>query len=336
MQIDNFLANVKIDLLSRVRFETTWKYILLGDREKDVLSNTVRQHLLRKKTNRNDEDEPNDEAQLDSDGRLGTASGKKNGLLVLFHGPPASGKRSAVGKFVLLRFSSHWTEKRLEALADNTKRPLITLTPSELPSDAVEATARVKSLLYLASRWTAILQVQEADFLFEKPERESRGNLGLNPLRAAFLREVQYFDSVMIMTTARIGWADEEVLQIIHLPIYFRELNNEGRTKVWQMMLKRCGDEDDIEVEYDTKRMAEKEWSKLSLNAKQIRNCLVVAVALAKSDRNSSFSLETSHVKEALGMTQEFMKYMTDTQGGADANKARDLRDDQFTNSRWW
>ena len=197
----------------------------------------------------------------------------------------------------------------------------------------MDATAKLKSLFYLASRWSAILQVQEADFLFEKSERETRGNLGLNPLRSAFLREVEYFDSVMIMTTARIGWADEEALQIIHLPIYFRKLDEEGRKKVWEMMLEQCEDKDNISVQDSTREMVQGEWLKLPLNAKQIRNCLVVAVALAKSDFTN---LRPTHVKEALRMAQEFMQYMTDTQGSSfedgmhlpQAAKERTLRDE--------
>jgi hypothetical protein len=200
----------------------------------------------------------------------------------------------------------------------------------------VEATARLKFLFYLASRWSAILHVENADFLFEKRERDNPGTLGMNPLRSAFLREVVYFDSVMIMTTSRIGWADEEVLQIIHLPIYFQKLDEMMRRKVWQMMLRQCVDEDDIVVQDDTREMVDEESSKLPLNAKQIRNCLVVAVALAKSENSKSnraiVPLKGRHVKAALKTTQEFMKYMTAAQGSSfeDVAVRRGVRDDSL------
>ena len=61
---------------------------------------------------------------------------------------------------------------------------------------------------------------------------------------------------------------------------------------------------------------------KLLLTAKQIHNCLVVAAALAKSDQElkstgERASLRPTQVNEALRRAQEFMQYMTDTQGSS-------------------
>lgn len=88
---------------------------------------------------------------------------KGNGLTILLHGPPGSGKTMTAG---ILR-SSSWRKNslitlRTESVAENTKRPLMVISTGELGSWERGMSYMLKKLLAYASTWKAIVLIDEA------------------------------------------------------------------------------------------------------------------------------------------------------------------------------
>ncbi|KAL9034316.1 MAG: hypothetical protein Q9214_007098 [Letrouitia sp. 1 TL-2023] len=85
--------------------------------------------------------------------------GKGRGLVMLFHGPPGVGKTLTA-----------------EAISEETGRPLYTIGVADIGLIAANAEANLNRLFQLASRWEAILLVDEADIFLESRVRESDPN----------------------------------------------------------------------------------------------------------------------------------------------------------------
>lgn len=94
----------------------------------------------------------------------------------------------------------------------------------------------LKSIFKIASRWQAILLLDEADvFLAER---------GLDPhtnaLVSVFLRELEHYEGIMFLTTNRIQSFDPAILSRIHLPLRYGPLNREARKEVWRCFIEQA------------------------------------------------------------------------------------------------
>ncbi|KAK7719795.1 hypothetical protein SLS64_001976 [Diaporthe eres] len=125
---------------------------------------------------------------------------------------------------------------RHECIADYTKRPLLSLTCSDI---GVEPTKVERNLIYwfdMAQSWGAIVLIDEADIFME--ERQPQ-DLARNHLVAGFLRALEYFKGIVFLTTNRVGTFDEAFISRIHVPIYYGEFTPEQRIKVWDTFFEK-------------------------------------------------------------------------------------------------
>ena len=88
---------------------------------------------------------------------------KGNGLTILLHGPPGSGKTMTAGmsNSSSCQRSSMFT-LCVESVAENTKRPLMVISTGELGSWELGMSFMLKKLLAYASTWNAIVLIDEA------------------------------------------------------------------------------------------------------------------------------------------------------------------------------
>jgi hypothetical protein len=75
---------------------------------------------------------------------------KGQGLVILLHGPPGVGKTLTA-----------------ESIAEHVERPLLPLSISKLVADEGDAEQRLLAVFRRASRWNAILLLDEADVILE-------------------------------------------------------------------------------------------------------------------------------------------------------------------------
>ena len=219
--------------------------------------------------------------------------GKGRGLIILLHGVPGVGKTSTA-----------------ECVAAQTKRPLFPITCGDIGTTATEVETRLESYFDLAHKWGCVLLLDEADVYLASRERGGdlqrnslvsgmidifAGDLSLQAdMKAVFLRVLEYYSGILILTTNRVAEFDEAFKSRIHISLYYPKLDRESTIKIWDMNLKRLL-RSDLDMDVDEEKIlkfAKSQWyeSKKKLtrrwNGRQIKNAFQTAIALATWDFN--------------------------------------------------
>ena len=99
--------------------------------------------------------------------------GKGEGKIFLLHGKPGVGKTYTAGRFsgagAFFCFQLMIT-KTLECIAQFTKRPLMSLTTSDIGTDPEKAESNLRFYFARAKLWDAIILIDEADVYMERRE----------------------------------------------------------------------------------------------------------------------------------------------------------------------
>ena len=205
--------------------------------------------------------------------------GKGRGLIILLHGVPGVGKTSTA-----------------ECVAAQTKRPLFPITCGDIGTTASEVESRLEQYFDLAHKWGCVLLLDEADVYLAT--REKGGDLQRNSLVSVFLRVLEYYSGILILTTNRVGEFDEAFKSRIHISLYYPKLDRKSTIKIWETNLNRVERNNaegnlDIDVEEDRiMRFAEEHWASnrqkpsRRWNGRQIKNAFQTAIALATWDFN--------------------------------------------------
>jgi hypothetical protein len=191
-------------------------------------------------------------------------SGKGKGLVGLLSGNPGVGKTLTA-----------------EVIAEVTKRPLYMLSAGELGThvDAVEK--KLDMVLEVTRQWGCVLLIDEADVFLQ--ERDGL-DLERNALVSVFLRRLEYFQGVLIMTTNRKRTIDSAFDSRIHFKIHYGDLSPESRSAIWKTCLENIPSnlfKSEIN-EADLKRLAD-----LELNGRQIKNAMACAVSIAVEEKTA-------------------------------------------------
>lgn len=102
--------------------------------------------------------------------------------------------------------------------------------------DPVKVESVLTSIFKIASRWKAILLLDEADvFLAQRSD-----NPQLNALVSVFLRELEQYDGILFLTTNRMQAFDEAMISRIHLALNYKPLGQDARKAVWKSFLKQA------------------------------------------------------------------------------------------------
>ena len=112
---------------------------------------------------------------------------KGRGLVCLLAGSPGVGKTLTA-----------------EVVAETTRRPLYVVSTGELGIDADVVDRRLDTILEITRRWGCVLLIDEADVFLSL-----RGHdLAKDTLVSIFLRRLEYFRGVLILTTNRQSQID--------------------------------------------------------------------------------------------------------------------------------
>ncbi|MCJ1280370.1 hypothetical protein MMC21_008197 [Puttea exsequens] len=145
--------------------------------------------------------------------------GKGQGLITLLHGPPGVGKILTV-----------------EGLSEHLERPLYVISAGELGQDAKVLEEQLSTIFRLAHHWKAILLLDEADVFVQ-----SRSFVNPhNTLVSVFLRTLEYYRGIMILTTNRVKDIDNAIQSRISVALHYELLGLDTRKTIWESFLKEA------------------------------------------------------------------------------------------------
>ncbi|KAK4445210.1 ATP-dependent zinc metalloprotease YME1 [Podospora aff. communis PSN243] len=221
---------------------TIWDSLVLPHPSKHLIRTLVKSHISQTQTQTST-------PQFDD-----FIIGKGLGLILLLSGPPGVGKTLTA-----------------EAVAETVQRPLYVLSSGELGADPDVIDSRLQTVLRLAQTWKAVLLLDEADVFMAK---RSATDLARNAVVSIFLRQLEYYRGILVLTTNRVEEIDEAFRSRVHLRVGYEELDAEARGRVWRGFLGRVGlDGEGVE------RLAG-----MVMNGRQIKNVVKMAQLFAAED----------------------------------------------------
>lgn len=201
---------------------------------------------------------------------------KGKGLVGLLSGSPGVGKVISPRvdpPSTLLTKSQTLTA---EAIAEVTKRPLYVISSGELGSKPTEIHSRLTEIFELAELWDAVVLLDEADVFLA-----ARDNFDLqrNAIVSIFLRELEYYQGIIILTTNKATGIDLAFQSRIHFSLKYPDLDVQGRLAIWRNFVNRAAKNKSLKINIDESGMDE--LAGLELNGRQIKNAMSVAQSVA-------------------------------------------------------
>ncbi|GAB7365488.1 hypothetical protein MBLNU230_g6561t1 [Neophaeotheca triangularis] len=205
--------------------------------------------------------------------------GKGQGLIMLLQGPPGTGKTLTA-----------------QSIADKMHLPLYTVHASELPEEGndVQVEEALARLLQRAEHWNAVLLMDEADAFLETRDNAATAR---SKRVAVFLRELENFTGIMLLTTNRPIHFDEAFHSRIDMTLSFADLDASARSSVWKTFLRRLPNN---VHDADVALLARPE-----LNGRQIKNTVKMAVLLAEHEGQTLNMEHFGDVFEVMGVCCE-------------------------------
>jgi len=253
---------------------------------------------------------------------------KGDGVVALLHGPPGVGKTYTV-----------------ETTAIHTQRPLVALTIGDLGSNESSIEEELSRWFGLATRWRAVLLIDEADIFLEK---RRTSDLARNGVVTAFLRKMEYFGGLLFLTTNRIDTMDEAFMSRVHVVMGFEKLSDNTRVSIWSSFFKKLRSEmKEIRVSDEAEQyvLNDPEIVGMDWNGREIRNAFQTAIALAEyeaSERENykeedGIVVDAGHFRRVMELSKDFKSYVDKTKAAKEQSKEKERSSDKDsdTNSEW-
>ncbi|TQN67033.1 ATPase family AAA domain-containing protein 3 [Colletotrichum shisoi] len=232
--------------------------------------------------------------QIEAEHSTDIISGKGNGIIMLLHGGPGTGKTLTA-----------------ESVAEIARRPLYPVTCGDIGIEPREVEKYLESVLHLGKTWGCVVLLDEADVFLEQRSLE---DLKRNALVSVFLRVLEYYDGILILTSNRVGTFDEAFKSRIRLAIHYTNLTTHQRTMIWGNFFRRLKgmsdeDIDFVDLEYHTKDLAQHK-----MNGREIRNAITTARQVVRRERKQqkepSYSLNYEVMNEVIETSRKFDSYI--------------------------
>ncbi len=224
--------------------------LVIGTKQKTLIHSLVKQHSQ-------------------NTGYDDVIQGKGLGLIGLLSGNPGCGKTLTA-----------------EAVAEVTKRPLYPVSAGELGTEPEKVDQQLTAILDISHKWSAILLLDEADVFLQ--ERDAK-DVARNALVSIFLRQLEYYQGIMILTTNRIGDCDPAFESMkstesssyeysanhyprpgrIHFSIHYPDLDVKARRVIWKTFISRAHSSAGTKSPFADEEI--EELAKHEMNGRQVR-----------------------------------------------------------------
>ncbi|CAH0054510.1 unnamed protein product [Clonostachys solani] len=186
--------------------------------------------------------------------------GKGKGFITLLSGPPGSGKTLTA-----------------EAIAETARMPLYMVSSGALGHEAEDIHKKLAQILKLASHWKAVLLLDEADVFLAA---RTLTDIKRNAIVSIFLRELEYYQGILILTTNHANFIDQAFQSRIHLSLQYDAPDLAARKSIWQNFAKATSNS------RVTMNLSEADLDILAaipLNGRQIKNAMSNAIRTTMS-----------------------------------------------------
>ncbi|KAK2613559.1 hypothetical protein N8I77_000466 [Diaporthe amygdali] len=212
---------------------------------------------------------------------------KGNGLIMLLHGGPGTGKTFTA-----------------ESVAELAQKPLYSVTCGDIGTKPEDVEKYLESVLYLGKVWDCIVLLDEADVFLEQ---RTLSDLKRNALVSIFLRVLEYYEGIMILTSNRVGIFDEAFKSRIQLALHYERLGRPERSKIWRNFLNRLQVIGEENIDYVTIESYIEELSEYEMNGRQIRNAITTARQLAQFKKQP---MTYGHLRHVIKVAGKFDNYI--------------------------
>lgn len=257
--------------------------------------------------------------QIESEQGTDLIHRKGNGLIILLHGGPGTGKTFTA-----------------ETVAEIAQKPLFCVTCGDIGTKPEQVEKYLESVLYLGKTWGCVVLIDEAEVFLEQ---RSLDNLERNALVSVFLRVLEYYEGILILTTNRVGTFDEAFKSRILLSLHYEKLSKGQRKQIWRGFIKHledthasssnkgkgtgnsgglsaaasglskpCLQTDLCSIDYQEIRDYLDELASHVLNGRQIRNIITTARQLAKFRGQT---LDYGLLQEVISVSGKFDEYFS-------------------------
>ncbi|KAK3329966.1 hypothetical protein B0H66DRAFT_508811 [Apodospora peruviana] len=221
--------------------------------------------------------------------------GKGKGLVILLYGPPGVGKTSTA-----------------ETIAIATRKPLFSVSVADVGTQPKHVESNLSRIFALATRWQAILLIDEADVFLESRGRGSIiRSTDKNALVSVFLRVLEYYQGIMFLTTNQIAEFDIAIPSRIHVSIQYESLKESQMEAIFSGFLDKLDDRGLVEGYEDIKEWLDEVVYKEKFDGRQIRNTVTTALGLARAEakyRGQTAKLKKDHLRRAFANVSAFKR----------------------------
>lgn len=219
---------------------------------------------------------------------------KGNGLIMLLHGGPGTGKTFTA-----------------ESVAEIAEKPLYAVTCGDIGTRPEGVERYLESVLNLGKIWGCVVLLDEADVFLEQRQLNE---LKRNALVSVFLRVLEYYEGILILTSNRVGIFDEAFKSRIQLALHYENLEKPQRIKIWKNFLTRLRMIGEENVDFETIDSYIDELAEYDMNGRQIRNAITTARQLAQYKRKPMTFGHLRHVIKVAGKFDHYLKDVHDEQ----------------------
>ncbi|KAL9085703.1 MAG: hypothetical protein Q9165_007452 [Trypethelium subeluteriae] len=229
-------------------------------------------------------------------------AGKGNGLIMLLHGGPGTGKTLTA-----------------ESVAEIAEKPLYRVTCGDIGTRPEDVERYLESVLHLGKIWGCLVLLDEADVFLEE---RTLTDLNRNALVSVFLRVLEYYSGILILTSNRVGTFDQAFKSRIQLALHYENLTKAQRRKIWRNFFNRLRTLDEPRIDFDDLYDNIDSLAEEDLNGRQIRNAITTGRQLA---RFQGKDFTHKHLQHVIKIAGKFEKYLLDVKEGfSDDQLARD------------
>jgi hypothetical protein len=208
--------NMYVDDIRPMEWNTeAYAHLVYPEEQKDLVYSFVANHCS------NDKDATNPFGGQSS-GFADVIKGKGSGLVMLLSGPPGTGKTLTA-----------------EAVADKTHRPLLYMHAEDLGVNPSTLGANLKKMFEMAVDWNAICLLDECDVFLAA---RNPVDIQRNELCSIFLREIEYFEGILFLTTNLYDTIDTAFRSRVSMHLRFNPLAPDARLVLWKKFLSRLPD----------------------------------------------------------------------------------------------